>query len=43
MGDDPTQHPIAVPWQRTTPRGNGDLDRREVERSIRKLQLVLGH
>ena len=30
-------------WRKTTPRGNGELDRPDMERSTERLETLLGH
>jgi len=30
-------------WEKTTPRGNPEVDRRDLERSTERLEMLLGH
>ena len=39
----PVQEERREPWTYPHPRGNGEWDRREVERGTEKLATVLGH
>jgi hypothetical protein len=43
-GSRPEREPNRLPptWQNTRPRGNQELDRRDFERSVEKLEMLLG-
>jgi hypothetical protein len=37
-----TRHSRPQPWRNTRPRGNPEPDRRDVERSVERLEMLLG-
>jgi hypothetical protein len=37
------RHEEQPTWQRTSPRGNPEVDRADLERSTERLEMLLGH
>lgn len=37
------RHDEQPTWRRTFPRGNGEIDRRDMDRSAERLETLLGH
>jgi hypothetical protein len=37
------RHEDLPTWRRTTPRGNPEVDRADLERSTERLEMLLGH